>query len=107
MIERENVAEQLSRTSAGLVPGAWFKTVENARAIVGALQYLVQNTPELAEVVTEHGTSDYGSLGMTVLSEQFEREYPLAEWLDHEIGKGRKVYRRKVIVIEDWTEVPE
>lgn len=31
--------------------------------------------------------------------------YPLAQWIEHEQRDGGKVYRRTVIVVEDWEEV--
>jgi hypothetical protein len=38
--------------------------------------------------------------------EQIEAIYPLARWIpDHQRGGG-KVYRRTVIVVKDWHEVP-
>lgn len=36
-----------------------------------------------------------------------ERIYPLVEWIRNEQQNGAKVYRRRVVVIEDWTEVEE
>lgn len=36
-----------------------------------------------------------------------ERIYPVAEWIRNERENGAKVYRRRVVVIEDWTEVEE
>lgn len=36
---------------------------------------------------------------------EIERIYPLAEWIVH-TQLGGKVYRRRVIVVDDWEEVP-
>ncbi len=36
-----------------------------------------------------------------------ERIYPVADWIRHEQGHGGKIYRRRIVVIEDWTEVEE
>lgn len=96
MSTRQEIINLLSVPDGGLVPG---------KGIVRALKYLVENTPELPAVITEHGTSNYGSLGMMVLGGEFERDYPLADWIDNERAAGRKIYRRTVFVIEDWTEV--
>jgi len=35
-----------------------------------------------------------------------ERVYPLADWIAHGQENGGKVYRRRVIVVDDWEEVP-
>jgi hypothetical protein len=34
-----------------------------------------------------------------------ERIYPLRDWIRAEIRSGGKIYRRTIVVIEDWTEV--
>lgn len=103
MTARDDVAEQLSRTDAGLVPGAVFKTVQNARSIVQALQYLVENTPELNPPVVDV-TTEYAdrvpSGGMHIRTDQ--DIYP---WVEERRKKGAYVYRRRVIVVESWTEV--
>lgn len=39
-------------------------------------------------------------------SPHIEAVYPLAEWIQHELRSG-KVYRRTIIVVEDWAEVEE
>ena len=36
---------------------------------------------------------------------EMERIYPLAEWIPAQQRFGGKVYRRRVIVVEDWEEV--
>jgi hypothetical protein len=38
---------------------------------------------------------------------EIEAIYPLAEWIVHSQRFGGMVYRRTVIVIEDWAEVPK
>ena len=54
--------------------------------------------------ITEYATMMSGG-GMHVRWDdpEVERIYPLAEW----IPLGGKVYRRRVIVVEDWEEVPQ
>lgn len=32
-------------------------------------------------------------------------DYPTVKRLGHALRDGRKVYRRRIIVVEDWTEV--
>ena len=57
--------------------------------------------------VTEHATQMSGG-GMHVRCDEpeVERIYPLAEWIPHQQRFGGKVYRRQIIVVEDWAEVP-
>lgn len=45
--------------------------------------------------------------GMQVRSDDPEIEdiFPLAKWIEVQQRFGGKVYTRKVIVVEDWTEV--
>ena len=34
-----------------------------------------------------------------------ERIYPVAEWVNGEIRTGGHVFRRRVVVVEDWEEL--
>jgi hypothetical protein len=36
---------------------------------------------------------------------EIERIYPLEQWIPAQQRDGGKIYRRKVVVVEDWTEV--
>lgn len=36
-----------------------------------------------------------------------ERIYPVADWIRDEQRNGGKIYRRRIVVLEDWTEVEE
>jgi len=36
---------------------------------------------------------------------EVDQIYPLAEWIEHQQRDGGKVYRRTIIVVEDWAEV--
>ena len=58
------------------------------------------------EPVVEHAQLMSGG-GMCVRNPHpdIDRIFPLAEWIDHHTRHGGKVYRRTVVVIEDWTEV--
>jgi hypothetical protein len=62
---------------------------------------------ERGEEVTEHAQLMSGG-GYHVRNgdPEIEKIYPLAEWIVHSQRFGGKVYRRVVIVVEDWTEVP-
>lgn len=46
-----------------------------------------------------------GSMQVRNADEQIERIYPLERWIPDHQRFGGKVYRRTVIVVEDWTEV--
>jgi hypothetical protein len=56
------------------------------------------------EVVTEYGVP-YKSGDVKIRSNEpdVEEVYPLAQW----IGHHAPVLRRRIIVVEDWTEVTE
>ena len=62
---------------------------------------------EAGEVVTEHAQLMSGG-GFHVWNTEpyIEEIYPLAEKIKAGQRFGGKVYRRRVIVVEDWTEVP-
>lgn len=59
------------------------------------------------ESTTEHAVRMSGG-GMHVRTSdpEVERIYPLAEWIATRQRDGDKIFRRRVIVVEDWTEVP-
>ncbi|WP_154697028.1 hypothetical protein [Lentzea guizhouensis] len=58
--------------------------------------------------LTEHALR-LASGGMQVRNPHpdIERVYPLAEWIRDELQNGSKVYRRRVVVLENWTAVEE
>lgn len=62
---------------------------------------------EPRQVITEHATQ-YSSGGMLVWNEAeyVQKVYPTAERISLEQRNGGKVWTRKVIVVEDWSEVP-
>jgi hypothetical protein len=57
--------------------------------------------------VTEHATGMSGG-GMNVRPDdpEIERVYPLAVWIAHRQRDGGRVYRRRIVVVDDWEEVP-
>lgn len=61
----------------------------------------------LLPVLAEYAVMMSGG-GMHVRNDdpEVERIYPVAEWIPHQQRHGGKVYRRRVIVVEDWEEVP-
>ena len=56
---------------------------------------------EVTEYATRMGS---GEMRVRYSDPRIERIYPLALWIEHQQSE-RKVYRRRVVVIEDWTEV--
>lgn len=65
------------------------------------------NDPE-PEAVTEYATLMSGG-GFHVRNgdPEIEEIYPLAQWIPNERRFGGRVYRRRVVVVEDWEEVSE
>jgi hypothetical protein len=59
------------------------------------------------EAVTEYATGISGE-GMNVRPDDpdVERAYPLDVWIEHRQRDGGRVYQRRIIVIDDWEEVP-
>jgi hypothetical protein len=63
--------------------------------------------PLAGEVVIEHAVlfSD-GSMCVRKSHPELERIYPLEQWIDGQVRVNRaRVYRRRVIVVDDWVEV--
>lgn len=60
------------------------------------------------EQVVEHATLySGGSMLVRPGDPEVERIFPLADWIRSERRFGGKVYRRTVIVVEDWQEVTD
>lgn len=55
--------------------------------------------------VTEHAIGMSGG-SMQVRPDDIEHIYPLVEWIENHQRHGGKVFTRKIIVVEDWHEVP-
>ena len=59
------------------------------------------------EVVTEHAVAfKSGDMKIRCDAPEVEEVSPLAQWIVHKQRYGEKVYRRRVIVVDDWEEVP-
>lgn len=48
-----------------------------------------------------------GSMLVRNLHPDIERIWPVADWIRDEQRNGSRIYRRRVVVLEDWTEVKE
>lgn len=59
--------------------------------------------PGEPQVKTEHAQQTSG--GYRVRWDGADKVYPLAKWIEDVRRDGGKVHRRRVIVVEDWTEV--
>lgn len=55
--------------------------------------------------VVEHA-EQYTSGAMLVRYPEIEHVYPLAEWITDQQRHGGRIFKRRVIVVDDWTEVP-
>lgn len=57
---------------------------------------------------TEHA-QQFASGSMLVRNPHpdIERIYPVADWIRDEQRNGGKIYRRRIVVLEDWTEIAE
>jgi hypothetical protein len=59
------------------------------------------------EDVTEHGVQmTGGGFHVRVNDPAVDRVYPLSAWIEHRVLEGN-CWRRRVVVVEDWTEVTE
>jgi hypothetical protein len=59
-------------------------------------------------VVTEYGQlMSGGGYHIRNPHPDIERIYPLADWITDHCRHGGKVHRRRLIVVEDWTEVDQ
>jgi hypothetical protein len=68
---------------------------------------LGQSILAMAGDVVEHAIEmSGGSMAVRPGDPELEQVYPLAQWIPHKQEFGGKVYRRRIIVVEDWTEVP-
>lgn len=79
---------------------------DSERAVVEDREPPWPTPPIRPETVVEHAVLMSGG-GMHVRYEdpEIERIYPLAQWIEHGHRFGGRVYRRTVIVVEDWEEV--
>ncbi len=64
-------------------------------------------TENRGPITTEHAILMAGG-SMQVLDEdpETERDYPIIKRIQHRQKFGFTVYQRRVIVVDDWTEVP-
>jgi hypothetical protein len=59
-----------------------------------------------AEHVVEHAIQlSSGAMCVRFQHPDIERIFPLAEWIKSEQRFGGRVFRRVVVVVEDWEEV--
>jgi len=58
------------------------------------------------DVIVEYAQL-YAGGGMLVRYQdpEIERIYPLATWIEYQTRFGGRVYRRRIIVVKDWTRV--
>jgi hypothetical protein len=62
--------------------------------------------PEQRRGIAEYGLlMSGGGYHIRSIAPQVGRIFPTAEWIVGQIRTGGHVYRRRVIVVEDWEEV--
>jgi hypothetical protein len=79
------------------------------RSVLSDLLELVEKLaePTSAEQVVEHAIEmSSGAMQVRYEDPEIERIYPLADWIKAQQRFGGKVWRRTVIVVEDWHEMP-
>jgi hypothetical protein len=81
--------------------------VEMSEQMTAALACRNRGVRVAANTVVEHAIQMSGG-GMHVRCDdpEVEEVYPLERWIPNQQRFGGKVWRRTVIVVEDWTEVP-
>ena len=71
----------------------------------GEIAALKAEAAESPEPVTEYGQQmSGGGFHVRVNDPAVDQVYPLADWIKHHVGN---CWRRRVVVVEDWTEVTE
>ncbi len=62
----------------------------------------------MTEHVVEHALGmSSGAMQVRWNHPEVERIYPLDQWIVHQQRHGGKVWRRTIIVVDDWAEVPK
>lgn len=59
-----------------------------------------------SKAVTEHAVELCGSLQLRSDHPDIDTLYPLAEWTPDWQRRGVHVFKRRIVVVDDWTEVP-
>lgn len=73
----------------------------------GEVAALKAEAAEAPEPVTEYGQQmSGGGFHVRVNDPAVDRVYPLSAWIEHRVREGN-CWRRRVVVVEDWTEVTE
>jgi hypothetical protein len=66
----------------------------------------IGSNPTVDQRVVEHAIRmSGGSMQVRFAHREIERIFPLVDWIKSEQRFGGKVYRRVVVVVEDWEEV--
>lgn len=69
------------------------------------VERLKADAAESPDPITEYGTAfKSGDMKVRCPDPEVARVYPLAEWIKHQVLNGN-CYRRRVVVVEDWSEV--
>ena len=58
--------------------------------------------------LVEHGLlMSGGGFHVRDTDPEIEKIFPLAEWIAHQTRTGGHVYRRQIVVLQDWHEITE
>ena len=105
-----DLAEQIAKTAQRLdvLCGARDIALSQAKEAGATDEQLAEATDVDGQETTEHAQR-YSGGGMHVRNPhpEIERVFPLAEWIQAEQQLGGKIYCRRIVVIEDWTELEE
>lgn len=105
-----DLAKQVAATAQRLdvLCGARDLTLTQAKDAGATDDQLAEAANVDGQETTEHAQR-YAGGSMLVRNPHpdIERIFPVAEWIRAERHLGGKIYRRWIVVIEDWTEVAE
>ncbi|MFB9926019.1 hypothetical protein ACFORO_12430 [Amycolatopsis halotolerans] len=86
----------------------WFQTGKNPEDALLDIRRVVRE--QLLPLIEEGAEDEHGLLmsggGVHVRPDGIEHVYPLASWIENQQRNGSHVMHRRVIVVEDWSEVP-
>lgn len=78
----------------------WRDFADDAREVLAAA------LPHAGPVVTEHARlMSGGGFHVRNAGPAIEKIYPLKQWIEHGQRLGGQVFRRKIVVVEDWAKV--
>lgn len=87
--------------------GIWETSESRVSACPAGVVTATDISPDVARPVVEHAIQmSGGSMQVRNAHPEIERIFPLADWIKANQRGGGRVWRRVVVVVEDWEEVP-